>query len=69
MRAGIQDNDMALFKVLYESVKVLEVDTAACVIAAKLIFTFHGRERVDERATVRLYGRGNLSSTAEVGGI
>jgi hypothetical protein len=69
LRAGIQDNDMALFKVLYESMKVLEVDTAACVIAAELIFTFHGGERVNERATVRLYGRRNFSSTAEVGGI
>jgi hypothetical protein len=49
--------------------KVLEVDTAACVIAAELIFTFHGGERVDERATVRLYRGGNLSSTAKVGGI
>jgi hypothetical protein len=49
--------------------KVLEVDTAACVIAAELIFTFHGGERVDERTTVRLYRGGNLSSTAEVGGI
>jgi hypothetical protein len=60
---------MALFKVLYESMEILEVDTAACIIAAELIFTFHSGERVYERATVRLYGGGNLSSTAEVGGI
>lgn len=69
LRAGIQDNDVALFKVLYESMKVLEVDTATCVIAAELIFTFHGGERVDQRASVRLYGGRYLSCTAEVGGI
>jgi hypothetical protein len=68
-RAGIEDNNMALFKVLNESMKVLKVDAAACVVAAELIFAFHGRERVENRATVRLYGGGDLSCTAEVGGV
>jgi len=60
---------MALFEVLDESMKVLKVDTAACVIAAELIFAFHGREGVENRASVRLYGRRYLPCTAEVGGI
>jgi hypothetical protein len=68
-RAGVQDNDMALFEMLYESMKVLEVDTATCVIAAKLFFTFHSGKCVDQRASIRLYGRRYLPCTAEVGGI
>lgn len=60
---------MALFEVLHESVKVLQVETAARVIAAELFFAFHGRERVDERASVGLDGGRYLSCTAKVGGV
>jgi hypothetical protein len=69
LRAGIEDNNMALFKVLYESMKVLKVDIATCVIATELIFAFHGGECVENRASVRLYGGRYLSCTAEVGGV
>lgn len=34
LRAGIENNNMTLFEVLYESMKVLKVDTAACIVAA-----------------------------------
>jgi hypothetical protein len=67
-RTRIEDNNMTLFKVLYESMKVLKVDTTARVIATEFIFAFHGRERVEKRASVGLYGWRYLSSTAEVGG-
>ena len=81
---------MTLLEVLYESMKVLKVDTAACVIATlekeihhlatgtrdrrivetthQLIFAFHGGKRVENRASVRLYGGRYLSCITEVGG-
>jgi hypothetical protein len=32
--AGVDDDDMALFKMLHESMEILEVETAAGIIAA-----------------------------------
>jgi hypothetical protein len=52
LRAGIDDKYMALFKVLDQSMEILEVETAAGVIAAELIFAFHGGERVHDRTSV-----------------
>jgi hypothetical protein len=49
--------------------EILEVETATGVIAAELIFAFHGGERVHHDGTsVGLYGRGDLSTVADVGG-
>jgi len=48
----VQHNDVALFKVLDEGMQVLEVETAAGVIAAELVFAFHGRERVHDGTSV-----------------
>jgi hypothetical protein len=67
--ARVDDDDMALFKVFHQGMKILEVETATGVIAAELVFAFHGRERVHDGASVRLYGGGYLSGIAEVGGI
>jgi hypothetical protein len=67
-RAGIEDNNVTLFEVLYESMKVLKVDTTTWIIATKFIFAFHSRECVENRASVRLYRGRYLSCAAEVGG-
>jgi hypothetical protein len=48
----VQHNDVALFKVLDEGMQVLEVETTAGVIAAELVFAFHGRERVHDGTSV-----------------
>jgi hypothetical protein len=42
LSARVDDDDVALFKVIDESMQVLEVETAAGVIAAELVFAFHG---------------------------
>jgi len=69
LSAGVDDDYMTLFKVLDESMEILEVETAASVIAAEFIFAFHGGERVHDGTSVRLDGGGNLSCISEVGGI
>jgi hypothetical protein len=43
---GVDDEDVALFEVLHESMKILKIETTASVIAAELIFAFDGREGV-----------------------
>lgn len=50
--ARVDDDDVALFKVVYESMQVLEVETAAGVIAAELVFAFHGGKRVHDGTSV-----------------
>jgi hypothetical protein len=50
-------------------VEILEVETAASVIAAELIFAFHGGERVHDRTSVGLHGGRYLSCIPEVGRI
>jgi hypothetical protein len=67
--ARVEDDDVALFKVLDEGMKVLEVETTTGVIAAELVFAFHGGEGVHDGASVRLYGGGHLACTTEVGRI
>jgi hypothetical protein len=67
LSARVDDDDMALFKVLDQGMEILEVETAAGVIAAEFIFAFHGGERVHNGASVRLDGGGYLSGFAEVG--
>jgi hypothetical protein len=49
--------------------EILEVETAASVIATELIFAFHGGKRVHDRTSVRLHGGGYLSLISEVGRI
>jgi len=70
MSARVEDDDVALFKVLDKGMEVLEVETTASVIAThELVFAFHDGERVHDGASVRLYGGGNLACTTEVGRI
>jgi hypothetical protein len=54
LRTRVEDDDVALFKVLYEGVEVLEVETAAGIVAAKLIFALHGGEGVHDGTSVGL---------------
>jgi hypothetical protein len=65
----VEDDDVALFKVLYEGVEVLEVETAAGIVAAKLIFALHGGKGIHDGTSVGLDGGRDLSCTAEVGGV
>ena len=90
--ARVDDDDMALLEVFHQGMEILEVETAASVVAAlwgttidclatngepksgvkrethELVFAFHGRERVHDGASIRLYRGGYLSGIAEVGG-
>jgi hypothetical protein len=67
--ARVDDDDVTLFKVFHEGMEILEVETAASVIAAELVLAFHGRECVHDGTSVRLHGGGYLSGIAEVDGI
>jgi hypothetical protein len=69
LRAWVDDDDMTLLEVFHQGMEILEVETAAGVIAAELVFAFHGGERVHDGASVGLYGGGYLSRVTEVGGI
>jgi hypothetical protein len=69
LRARVDDDYVALFKVFYESMEILEVETAAGIIAAELVLAFHGGKRVHDGTSIWLYWGRNLVCTSKVGGI
>jgi hypothetical protein len=64
----VDDDDMDLFEMLHEGVEIVDVETAARVVATQFVLAVKGGEGVEDVSAVALDGGGELGAL-EVAGV